>query len=140
MAGPARPSPELYRALVATFVVYSLAAGYYAATRPIGTWRNPFSYHPFLMITGMVGCAGVSVVTKKLGGYTNTKIHAALAVASVVLSLGGFYAIYSNKELYERPHFTSLHGKMGLGLIYMYLFQAIAGSTFLHPDFGTSHI
>lgn len=65
MAGPARPSPELYWALVATFVVYSLAAAYYAATRPVGTWRSPFSWHPFLMILGMVGCAGVSVVTKK---------------------------------------------------------------------------
>jgi hypothetical protein len=28
----------------------------------------------------LIGCTGVSVVTKKMGGYTNTKNHGALAL------------------------------------------------------------
>ena len=61
-------------ALTAAFVAYSLIVGYYAGTRPKGEWRY-FSWHPFLMICGLVGCTGIASVTKKLGGYTNTKVR-----------------------------------------------------------------
>ena len=49
------------------FLVYAVGAGYYAATRPNGQWKNPFSWHPFLMTVGMIGCMGIAAVTKKLG-------------------------------------------------------------------------
>ena len=49
------------------FLVYAVGAGYYAATRPNGEWKNPFSWHPFLMTVGMIGCMGIAAVTKKLG-------------------------------------------------------------------------
>eukprot|EP00980_Cylindrotheca_fusiformis_P006644 scaffold1390_cov138-Cylindrotheca_fusiformis.AAC.47 len=77
---PGKPTDENYRILVAAFVVYSALAGYYAATRPVGTWRSPFSWHPLLMIVGLVGCAGISAITKKMGGYTNTKNHGIIAM------------------------------------------------------------
>ena len=53
--------------LTIAFLVYAIGAGYYAATRPNGEWRNPFSWHPFLMTVGMIGCMGIAAVTKKMG-------------------------------------------------------------------------
>jgi hypothetical protein len=53
--------------LTLAFLVYALGAGYHAATRPNGQWRSPFSWHPFLMTFGMIGCMGIAAVTKKLG-------------------------------------------------------------------------
>jgi hypothetical protein len=88
------------------------------------------------MICGMVGCMGIASVTKKMGGYTNTKNHGLIASLGTVLSLAGFYAIYHNKNMHERPHFTSYHGKAGLGLLLASLGAGMAGGIFLHPDFG----
>jgi hypothetical protein len=88
------------------------------------------------MILGLIGCTGVSVVTKKMGGYTNTKNHGALALLGGILSCGGLYAIYANKALYERPHFTSYHGKVGLSLVISSIGVGLIGAVFLHPDFG----
>ena len=54
-------------------VLFSVAMGYMAGIQPVGEWRF-FSWHPFLMTLGMVGFMGVGAVTKKLGGYDNTKV------------------------------------------------------------------
>jgi hypothetical protein len=62
-----------YAFLVAALVVFSLGGGYLAGLQPINQWRF-FSWHPLLMTCGMVGCFGIGAVTKKLGGYTNTKV------------------------------------------------------------------
>lgn len=45
-----------------------------AGIQPTGKWRF-FSWHPFLMTIGMIGVMGISAATKKLGGYTNTKVR-----------------------------------------------------------------
>jgi len=79
---------------------------------------------------------GIAAVTKKLGGYTNTKLHGMIASLGFFLSLGGLYAIYHNKNLYERPHFTSVHGKIGIALVVAMVGPLLAGGVFLHPDFG----
>lgn len=70
---PAKPTPVQYGILLAVFITYSIVAGYNAGLQPIGKWRY-FSWHPFLMTFGMVGLSGISAITKKLGGYTNTKV------------------------------------------------------------------
>jgi Eukaryotic cytochrome b561 len=113
-----------------------LGVGYLAATRPNGRWRNPFSWHPFLMTVGMVGCMGCAAVTKKMGGYQNTKAHGILASLGYVLALAGLYAIYHNKELFGRPHFTTLHGKGGLVVLLLTIPPLMVGGVFLHPDWG----
>eukprot|EP00339_Tiarina_fusa_P025198 CAMPEP_0117065278 /NCGR_PEP_ID=MMETSP0472-20121206/45630_1 /TAXON_ID=693140 ORGANISM="Tiarina fusus, Strain LIS" /NCGR_SAMPLE_ID=MMETSP0472 /ASSEMBLY_ACC=CAM_ASM_000603 /LENGTH=164 /DNA_ID=CAMNT_0004785831 /DNA_START=41 /DNA_END=532 /DNA_ORIENTATION=- len=136
MAGSSKLSSSQHQALVAAFALYSLIVGYYAATRPNGKFRSPFSYHPFLMTLGMVGCAGIATVTKKLGGYANTKYHGYLANFGVLLNLAGLYAIYHNKNLMERPHFTSYHGIAGLALVLSSVGAGMVGGVFLHPDFG----
>jgi hypothetical protein len=130
------PSQSKYQALVAAFLLYSLIVGYYAATRPNGSFRSPFSFHPLLMTLGMVGCGGIATVTKKLGGYANTKNHGLGASLGVMLNLGGLYAIYHNKNLMQRPHFTSYHGILGLGLVLSSIGAGLVGGAFLHPDYG----
>ena len=64
----------MYAVLVASLLVVSLGNGYMAGTQPAGEWRF-FSWHPFLMTLGRVGFAGIGAVTKKMGGYTNTKVR-----------------------------------------------------------------
>ena len=70
---PKPPSKSQYWAIVASFLAFSVGMGYMAGIQPINEWRF-FSWHPFLMTTGMVGLAGTGAVTKKLGGYENTKV------------------------------------------------------------------
>lgn len=45
-----------------------------AGIQPKGAGWRSFSWHPMLMTCGMVGMIGAASVTKKLGGYTNTKV------------------------------------------------------------------
>jgi hypothetical protein len=59
-----------------------------------------------------------------------------LAWGGYFLSLGGFYIIYSNKNNFGRPHFTSNHGLTGVAVLIMMFCLGAAGGTFLHPDFG----
>lgn len=117
-------------------LTYSIGIGYYAATRPTGIWKSPFSWHPFLMMVGMVGCMGTAALTKKLGGYTNTKNHGLLANLGLLLSFGGLYAIYRNKNLWGRDHWVTMHAKAGLAVILAALGAGMVGGVFLHPDFG----
>jgi hypothetical protein len=131
-----KPSSGTYNALVVAFLLYSVIVGYYAATRPSGIFQTPFSWHPLLMTCGMIGCMGIAALTKKMGGYTNTKNHGLLANLGIFLSLGGLYAIYSNKTLHERPHFTSYHGQAGLGVLVCSFGAGMVGGVLLHPDFG----
>jgi hypothetical protein len=67
------PAAANYPIVVTCLIVFSLCGGYFAGVRPNGEWRY-FSWHPFLMTCGMVGCMGIGAATKKLGGYTNTKV------------------------------------------------------------------
>jgi hypothetical protein len=59
--------------------------------------------------TGMVGMMGVAAVTKKRGGYTNTKLHGMMAWAGLILSGGGMYVIYQHKESMGKNHYTTYH-------------------------------
>lgn len=85
LVSQSKMSSEMANALRMVFVLYSVGLGYYVA-RPGGQWKNPFSWHPFLMTVGMIGCFGVATITKKLGGYVNTKNHGIFANLGVVLS------------------------------------------------------
>ena len=48
-----------------------------------------------------------AALVKKKGGYTNTKTHGNLMSAAVLLALGGWYVIYSRKEMLGKPHVQS---------------------------------
>ena len=124
-----------YRILVASLLTFAVVGGYFAGLEATGEWVL-FSWHPFLMTCGMVGLMGLSTVTKKLGGYTNTKLHGILGWSGLLVSFGGIYAIYQSKENRGAPHYTSTHGKVGLALMLTCVGLGMAGGVFLHPDFG----
>lgn len=115
-----------YWTLVAALTAFSLVGGYFAGIEPTGEWRY-FSWHPFLMTCGMVGMAGISAVTKKRGGYTNTKMHGMMGWASIMLSFGGIYCIYQNKEMNGYEHLKSTHAQVGLGLMLTCVGLGMAG-------------
>jgi hypothetical protein len=52
---------------------------------------------------------GVAAVTKKRGGYTNTKLHGMIAWAGLILAGGGLYVIYQHKESMGKNHYTTYH-------------------------------
>lgn len=53
-----------------------------------------------------------------------------------MLSLGGLYAIYRNKNLWGKDHFTTNHGQAGLAVIVSAIGAGMVGGVVLHPDFG----
>lgn len=124
--------------VVAAYVIYSLVAGFKMALLPPGKGWRLFSWHPLLMVFGTIGMMGVSLSTKKLGGYKNTKTHGILATAGLLMAFGGLYAIYKNKNLHGKPHFKSLHAVLGIVTLVGMTFSMLAGLIFLHPDFGTA--
>ena len=63
-----------YFAICSCLLVYSIMAGYVAGIQPTNEFRY-FSYHPLLMTCGMVGTMSIGAVTKKIGGYMNTKVR-----------------------------------------------------------------
>jgi Eukaryotic cytochrome b561 len=124
-----------YWTIVAILITFSLGMGYFSGIQPVNEWRY-FSWHPLLMTCGMVGMSGLAAVTKKLGGYTNTKLHALMSFTATILSLSGIYVIYRNKELSSRLHLQSNHAILGAAVMVSCMGLGMAGSIFLHPDFG----
>ena len=125
-----------YLSLLAVVLGHAFIGGYWAATRPEGAGWRFFSWHPFLMMVGMVGLMGTAALTKKRMGYTNTKLHGMIAWAGLVSSYIGLYIIYQNKENMGKSHFTTLHSKAGLVVLVGSTMLGMAGGVFLHPDFG----
>ena len=123
---PQPPSPTKYWSLVGALATFALVGGYFAGIEPEGQWRY-FSWHPFLMTCGMVGVAGISAITKKRGGYANTKMHGIMGWASIMLSFSGIYVIYQNKENNGYEHLKSLHAQVGLALIVTCVGLGMAG-------------
>jgi hypothetical protein len=62
-----------YTAVCLGFILYSIIAGYMAGIQPTSVFRF-FSYHPLLMTCSMIGMTSIAAITKKLGGYNNTKV------------------------------------------------------------------
>ena len=79
---------------------------------------------------------GSAALTKKRGGYTNTKLHGIMAWVGMMLAGGGLYVIYQNKESMGKSHFTTVHSWTGLASLGGCVLPGIAGAVFLHPDFG----
>lgn len=81
-----------------------------------------FTYHPSAMATsfGLLMTLGVYASLKlRLLGHGPERVraiwaHAAVQTFAVAFALGGFIAIYQNKNLRGKPHFATAHGKVGL--------------------------
>lgn len=125
-----------HKYMVAVITIFSVGLGVTAGYLPPGAGWRLFSWHPLCMTIGFVGLMGSATVTKRLGGYTNTKLHAGLASLGLFSALGGFYAIYHNKDLHGKDHFTSYHSWYGLFALFGSIVPMLVGLVFLHPDFG----
>jgi len=124
----------LYNNLKWPTILYGVLASAYMASLP-GKYIW-FSWHPAMMIMGFVVLAANAALIKKIGGYENTKIHGYLMSAAVVMAGFGFYVIYSNKDMMNKKHFMTLHGKLGLAVTVSYLMIGLFGAVALHPDWG----
>ncbi|KAJ1448083.1 hypothetical protein M885DRAFT_540403 [Pelagophyceae sp. CCMP2097] len=121
------------QALLLGLAVWGVAAGLYAAGPSTWGW---FSYHPLSMMTAFVSFGSSAAIVKKRGGYENTKLHGYIMTCSVALAMFGWYVIYSNKQLFNKPHLTSWHSLVGVYALVGYLVLQVVGLLGLHPDFG----
>lgn len=129
-------SQTKHKLLVSCFIIFTIVQGYMASVMPWGAGWRFFSWHPFLMTTGFIGMIGSAAVTKKLGGYTNTKYHGLLASMGTLMAIGGLYVIFINKRNFDKPHLTSYHSAAGIITVAGCITVMLVGGIFLHPDFG----
>ena len=54
-------------------------------------------------------------------------IHQALNIAAVVFAILGFCVIYYNKDVNDKPHFTTWHGLLGLITVIFITGQSLGG-------------
>jgi hypothetical protein len=122
---------NLLKALLFVFSVVSSV--YVVSIKGEWTW---FSWHPTSMIMAFIFLAGVSILTKKAGGYVNTKFHGILMAIATILGCFGWYVIYTNKELFGKPHLVTLHAKIGVIVLLAYIALASFSIPTLNPDWG----
>lgn len=127
---------KFFMIIVATYVLFSLITSISFAFLPPGQGWRLFSWHPLLMVLGVIGMMGAAVSTKKLGGYKNTKLHAIMTSSGLLMAYGGLIAIYRNKDIAGKNHFTSVHSIFGLVTLAGFTLSMCAGLLYLHPDFG----
>lgn len=94
-----------------------------------------FSWHPTLMTIGFALLMAQAIVifspeSSLLQGSdrgSKVQLHWILNLFSIVAAAGGFGAIYLNKEVAGKSHFTSWHGKFGLAACVGSLLAALGG-------------
>ena len=64
---------------------------------------------------------------------TKIKFHWILQTAAVISALGGFAAIYINKNMHNKPHFQSWHGLFGFCTVILICLQSLQGVAVLYP-------
>lgn len=64
---------------------------------------------------------------------TKAKYHWILQLIGSVCAIGGFLAVYVNKNKRSKPHFVSWHGLLGAIVVFLACFQACAGTGLLYP-------
>lgn len=96
---------------------------------------NLFSWHPtlmvlsfaFLMVEAILMFSPQSSLILSSPRATKVNFHWILQTSAVVFALGGFAAIYSNKNMYNKPHFKSWHGLLGLSTVILICLQSLQG-------------
>eukprot|EP00730_Choanoeca_flexa_P012747 TRINITY_DN4578_c0_g1_i1.p1 TRINITY_DN4578_c0_g1~~TRINITY_DN4578_c0_g1_i1.p1 ORF type:complete len:226 (+),score=49.99 TRINITY_DN4578_c0_g1_i1:84-680(+) len=96
-----------------------------------------FPWHPTLMAIGLltVMTYGILVFSKQDKTSHKDKVwtHFLCNATAAALTAGGFAAIYINKNLRGKEHYTSYHGQVGLITTIMVVSQALVSSTMLYP-------
>ena len=105
-------------------VAYGLIFGLYTAYLPGKfIW---FSWHPLSMIIAFVTVTCNATLIKKIGGRDNTLLHGYLMMGALLLGGWGWYVIHTNKDISNKPHWTTLHGQVNPKI-----------TIFIHPCFLT---
>jgi Eukaryotic cytochrome b561 len=71
-----------------------------------------------------------------LTSLASFQVHAILGWLAIFTAGGGIYCIYRNKELNGYSHLKTTHAWCGVGVAVTFVSLGLAGSIFLHPDFG----
>ncbi|SAL99209.1 hypothetical protein [Absidia glauca] len=90
-----------------------------------------FSLHPFFMTLFIIllteGVTTLQPTRTKVEKRLGLHRHAIIQLFAFLSAVTGFSAIFYNKVLANKDHFTSGHGKLGLSVIAYLIFQASFG-------------
>jgi len=94
-----------------------------------------FSWHPTLMTIAFCLLMGQAIaifspessLLQSSSRQDKVQLHWILNLFSLVATAGGFGAIYLNKEIASKSHFTSWHGQLGLATCIGALLAALGG-------------
>ncbi|GJP53904.1 hypothetical protein CLOM_g13027 [Closterium sp. NIES-68] len=91
-----------------------------------------FGYHPAALALGFVFLMGEGVIAAAVGKGRQRplwiNIHALLQGLAGAAVAGGITAIYLNKERLGKPHFATLHSRLGLAALALFLGIAMGGA------------
>ncbi|KAK9967329.1 hypothetical protein ABG768_001732 [Culter alburnus] len=136
--------PKLYRYSrilcgVSTHVLCALFTGFMTVLAKPGS--SLFSWHPFLMTLGFSFLMTEAVLlfnpysspVRKLKHKTKGRLHWILQCLSLCCATAGLCAIVYNKNLNDKPHFTSWHGLVGVITVAVVGLQSLGGLPLLYP-------
>lgn len=93
-----------------------------------------FTYHPVCMsVAFLVGCPWairIAYTARETDGNVRGVFlskHMVTQLGALGFALAGFTAIYVNKSIHGKDHFTSLHGKLGVITMVLALAVAVLG-------------
>ncbi len=95
-------APTIYTTagvLLCTAVLHALYAGWPPR------W---FTLHPLLMFIGFLAAGPIGILFKRKGGRSNTLVHAYAMSLACVLSLGGWFVIYEQKNMLGKLYMLKL--------------------------------
>lgn len=136
--------PKLYRYSrivcgVSTHVLCAVFTGFMAVLSRPGS--SLFSWHPFLMTLGFSFLMTEAVLlfnpysspVRKLKHKTKGRLHWVLQCLCACCATVGLCAIVYNKNLNDKPHFTSWHGLIGVITVAVVGLQSLGGLALLYP-------
>ncbi|KAM9814089.1 transmembrane reductase CYB561D2 [Neosynchiropus ocellatus] len=129
-----RASPIIAHVVCVAFTVFIAVL-----SRPGTSW---FSWHPLLMSLAFSLFMTEAVLLFSPRGSlfqwsthkTKGRVHWLLQVICVSCAVLGLMAIYYNKHLIGKPHFTSGHGRLGLLTVLAVLVQSLAAMPLIYTS------
>ncbi|XP_043078912.1 transmembrane reductase CYB561D2 [Puntigrus tetrazona] len=124
---------------VFTHALCALFTGFIAALSRPGS--SLFSWHPFLMTLAFSFFMTEAVLlfnpysspVKKLKHKAKGRLHWLLQGSCVCCAVAGLAAVFYNKHLGGKPHFSTWHGALGALTVAAAGLQALGGLPLLHP-------
>ncbi|KAA0712011.1 Cytochrome b561 domain-containing protein 2 [Triplophysa tibetana] len=124
---------------ICTHVTCAVFTGFITVLSKPGS--SLFSWHPFLMSLAFSFFMTEAILlfnphsspVGKLKHKTKGRLHWILQCLCVFCAIVGLIAIAYNKNLNEKPHFTSWHGLIGLVTVIVVVLQSLGALSLLYP-------